>query len=160
LAERAPDKGKAVGSTPTRPTENAAGVFAEKAGCSKAFPLKSFERVEMVFTPGILARACFQPQEAGQGRQRRGRSSIGRAPALQAGGCRFEPGRLHDLWKCGSFSARRCFFFLLAALDKHNICGSAQMDASSGVRRRRLADRAGRRRAAERKKLFYKCIGQ
>src|SRR4026207_143218 len=26
-----------------------------------------------------------------------GRSSIGRAPALQAGGCRFDPGRLHFL---------------------------------------------------------------
>ena len=25
----------------------------------------------------------------------RGRSSTGRAPALQAGGCRFDPGRLH-----------------------------------------------------------------
>ena len=27
----------------------------------------------------------------------RGRSSIGRAPALQAGGCRFDPDRLHSL---------------------------------------------------------------
>ena len=27
---------------------------------------------------------------------RGGRSSTGRAPALQAGGCRFEPGRLHS----------------------------------------------------------------
>ena len=26
----------------------------------------------------------------------RGRSSIGRAPALQAGGCRFDPDRLHS----------------------------------------------------------------
>ena len=31
------------------------------------------------------------------GRSSRGRSSIGRAPGLQPGGCRFDPGRLHSM---------------------------------------------------------------
>ena len=36
-----------------------------------------------------------------------GRSSIGRAPALQAGGCRFDPGRLHCL--SAGYVAEICF---------------------------------------------------
>ena len=50
------------------------------------------------------------------GFSKRGRSSIGRAPALHAGGCRFDPGRLHfyqkqrnsapDRFRSGFFFAR------------------------------------------------------
>ena len=37
------------------------------------------------------------------GFSKRGRSSIGRAPALHAGGCRFDPGRLHFYQKAKTF---------------------------------------------------------
>src|SRR5690606_17294395 len=40
---------------------------------------------------------CFEIRASSFGLLNRGRSSTGRAPALQAGGCGFEPHRLHWL---------------------------------------------------------------
>ena len=48
-----------------------------------------------------MARPVLLSCPSGSGREARGRSSVGRAPALQAGGRRFESGRLHG-WPAGS----------------------------------------------------------
>ena len=54
----------------------------------------------MVLSGLRLPRSGLHPDDM---TARGGRSSTGRAPALQAGGCRFEPGRLHSF---GSLKTR------------------------------------------------------
>ena len=77
-SERSPDKAEVLGSNPSAPNVNF-GFFKEpliRPGCSPPCQIRN-PRFEIRNAP-------------------RGRSSIGRAPRLQRGGCRFDPGRLHS----------------------------------------------------------------
>ena len=68
--------------------------------------------------------------------QKRGRSSAGRAPALQAGGRRFEPGRLHQFWGLASASLETAFPSLgLAAPSSDGRSGPIGKKISDSVKR-------------------------